>query len=486
MNRNRLSTRAGGADRGAILPMVLVVSVVLSVVVIGIARYSTATLTYGQEVEYSADRLAAANGAMDNALEAIDRGASLCTLSGLSSQAGGLTYQLGDTINQISPTVNCEVVGGQLNAVDAYAVILTGEGIAAADPLLTITSAASADKVFSGAVYMARVPDKDSSLSFGASLEISGGDLVYTNTACPGAVDLPTAPKALTFFPLGYGPRCVTEDWSTLFLGKKPPEPVAADFSLAPAPSEDEYGCMVWEPGRYSSPPALANNSFNFFKSGDYYFDFPDSDASWNISEFVLIGGPGTAGPGIPGRDPDDPWPDNNCNVAASASRDDQTGAAVYLGGESNITIGANGSLEVTGRDHSGYNVAIQALEATGVASTRVGGETIVATGSGSNKQLAIRGFVWAPEGALLFDQISNTAVAALTGGAVLAGLSAGASASANNFLITVDTQPTEAQLLITTTAVNSGTTSVRSRIIYRTDTTYALQSRRVMALTPE
>ena len=81
---------------------------------------------------------------------------------------------------------------------------------------------------------------------------------------------------------------------------------------------------------------------------------------------------------------------------------------------------------------------------------------------------------MWAPYAALEFDLISNDAVAALTGGAVVSELSAGASANANNFLIRVATKPANKVLNLTTTtpaANGQGSTSVRSVVTVQRST---------------
>jgi hypothetical protein len=156
------------------------------------------------------------------------------------------------------------------------------------------------------------------------------------------------------------------------------------------------------------------------------------------------------------------------------------------VGGDSSITIEENAALEISGRNQGAYRVGIQALESTGVPSTLTGEDRVVLSGPGSNKQLSVQGLVWAPYTGFEFDLIANDAVGALTGGAVVSELSAGASAQANNFLITVGTQPSSSSLVFTATAQNSGTTIVRTVLTYRTDGFYELTSRRVINLTPE
>ena len=485
-------------DQGSILPIVLVLSVVMALVVVGLATYASATLRFGQVVEASADRLASANGAMDNALEDLARGTSPCTLFALGGNAGGLTYPLGDTINGITPTVNCESVAGGVNAVDAFAVIMTGAatdrtGIATGrtGPLLTITNggtSANAEKIFEGPVYLGSTPratTPNQTLDFKATLTIKNGDLWYSNSTCPASnVALPAN---LTISPAGYTTKCRTEDWFTLFSNRKPPEPAVTDVTDFPvrsstAPAQDSLGCYVWPAGRYNTPPNLANNSYNYFQSGDYYFA---NTGTWSIQNaFVLMGWPGSTGPSIDGTDPQDTFANNVCRNAWAEPN--HAGSAIYLGGNSAIEVRGGSTLEVSGKDHGGYHVGIQALETVGVASTIRGDSDIVLTESGGNKQLSVQGLVWAPYAAFEFDLIANDAVAALTGGAVVSELSAGASANANNFVIRVDTQPTVTQFVVTATATNSGTTKVRTLLDYRTDRKYAILSRRVQNLTAE
>ena len=84
---------------------------------------------------------------------------------------------------------------------------------------------------------------------------------------------------------------------------------------------------------------------------------------------------------------------------------------------------------------------------------------------------------------------LANEAVAALTGGAVVSELSAGAAANASNFTIRVLTSPGTKTLRLTTSATNSGTTQVRAVVTVQRSqgaTAYALRSRRVLGLAGE
>lgn len=477
-------------DRGSILPIVLVLVVVISVVVVALADYASTTLRYGQVVERSADRLATVKGATENALEDLARGTSACTQTALAGNSGGYTYTLGDTINGIAPEINCQVIGGNINVVDSFAVILTGAS-GQTGPLLTITNggnSANAEKVFDGPVYMARPPTDagaNPTLAFNATLTIQQGDLWYSNSVCPSpAVQIPSQ---LTIAPAGYGPKCRTEPWNVLFQGRRPPEPNVDNSGAFPdrsenAPAPDALGCRVWSPGHYEDAPELPNQSYNYFRSGDYYFD---DIGEWQIQNaFVLFGYPGATGPSIDGPDPQDTFANNPCRSAWNEA--DKTGASLYMGGDSRIRVRSGSTFEVSGRSHGGYNVGMQALETVGDSSDITGNQRIVAVESGGNKQLSVQGLVWAPFAGFEFDLISNDAVAALTGGAVVAELVAGASANANNFVVSVETQPSTSRLQITATADNSGQTEMKTILDYRTDRQYAVLSRRIVDLTPE
>jgi hypothetical protein len=501
MNRTPASSTVR-PDAGSVLPLVLVLCVILSLVVVAVAKYATADLRYGRVVEDSADRLATADAAMDNALEEFSRGTSPCVLTQLADLEGGYTYSLQDTINGIQPEITCEVVGGDVNAVDAFAVVLTGEN-GQSGPLLDIRNGGNsnqAQKTFEGPVYMAAAPAVDSTVNLMADLKVLDGDLWYTNSTCPsGTVDLDNASKEITIAPAGYTTKCLTETWEDLFLNRKPPETPVSSLGTPDPVVIDSLGCRVWSPGRYTAAPDLHDGeqwSYNYFRSGDYYFE---NIGVWTLDKtWVLAGWPGTSGPSIEDN--------KNGNAATNPCRNawtldsadagnpgDQSGATFYMGGDSQIGINNNASLEISGRlqgtvGADRFNVGLQALETIGVPSALpgAGNDRIVGIDSGSGAQLSIQGLVWAPYTGLTFEGISNDAVAALTGGAVLAELSAGASANTENFVISVETQPTEARFRITTTATNTGTTEVSTLLDYRTDKVYSIISRRVLDLTPE
>ncbi len=124
-----------------------------------------------------------------------------------------------------------------------------------------------------------------------------------------------------------------------------------------------------------------------------------------------------TPGPSIDGPKTNDTFANNPCRNAwttiqvRQVGRDASTSAATRQ-----LTVEQNSTVEISGRERSGQNIAVQALETPSgrTPSTIRGDQRIITTGPGSNKQLSIQGLVWAPYAALEFDLISNDAVAAL------------------------------------------------------------------------
>jgi hypothetical protein len=493
-------------DRGTILPITLVIVVVLGAVVVALANYASSTLRYGRVVEQSADRLATADGALDNVLEAIDRNASLCTLTPLASQPGGYTFSLltgGDTINDIVPTVTCRALGGDVTGVEEYALVLTGDpGIGTrVDALLEARGSTTPRKVIDGPVYMAQPPSQSvPSLTLSAPLTIQNGDLWYSKPSCPDGPDpdvsvtmYPSGTQNLLITPAGYGFRCIeAPNWQSLFQAARPSEAAVSSLAAAPAPTPDTDGCLVWKPGRYVGPSSIAplsTSDYHYFESGNYYFE---NVGDFNVTDsFVLFGAPGDTGPSIPAHHPD-ALADNKCQVAWG-NDPDEGGATVFVGGDSRFSVDANGALEISGRSQGGRLVSLHALETTAVPSDRhgdfggtSGSPRLVRVSSGGNKEIAFEGLVWAPYGSFLLDNVSNDAVAALTGGAVISEIIFQAPASATNLVIGAGGTAGPRQLEITSSATSPDGGTTRSRTVITYDSgDYALESRRVMCLTP-
>ena len=100
-------TTAPKSDEGSILMLVLVFSVSLALVVVALATYASTTLRLGQVAERSSDRLASANGAMDSALEDLERGVGPCMLFGQD-------YTVTDSVNDMKSDGRLQLGGWSL------------------------------------------------------------------------------------------------------------------------------------------------------------------------------------------------------------------------------------------------------------------------------------------------------------------------------------------------------------------------------------
>ena len=113
-----MNHRSSVDDRGSILPLVLVVSVVLALVVVAIASYATSALKLGHTVEESGDRVAAAEGGLDWALDRYSKGLTTC-----SSGSGVETTDFQGDVNGLNASVTCRLVGAALPAGSGFSFV---------------------------------------------------------------------------------------------------------------------------------------------------------------------------------------------------------------------------------------------------------------------------------------------------------------------------------------------------------------------------
>ena len=185
----------------------LVCSVVLSLIVGGIATYVATGLRYGDIVEQRADRLAAADGGMRYAVERLTLGASR-----ICATAGGDTIDPPDT-NGATVTVICEQVGDGFGDIDGWALILTGEETPSTEPLISTQGGSSTNKLVGGPVYMNR-------LDFGGSLapiEFRYSQLLHSGSDgnSDGICDATsTTPAHVSFDSTSLGVACTPRPWS--------------------------------------------------------------------------------------------------------------------------------------------------------------------------------------------------------------------------------------------------------------------------------
>jgi len=452
------------ADRGAILPITLIVVVVLGAIVLAMANYASATLSYGQVSEARANRLAAAQAAMDDAIERLELKRSLCsTTAGAAAQPINLDFP---AINGAQALVTCQIIGGEVPPADGWAIVVTGEGLTG--PGLQ-TNAGGRPKI-EGPVYVFN----HNTVSLSKKTTMVKGDLWHEDDACSGGS--PTggdvafkrsnvAISNLVFDPTTRGTYCTNRSWKELFAVAPPTSHVSA-IPLALPPVEDGPAggkCKLFYPGRYTTAPVLADN--NYFRSGDYVFD--------NVGVLRVKGQHVTFG-NIPASD-DFAYPlleENDTATTCLGERQadpNKTGATVYLGGNSRILAEANAGFEVSRRQQGQYWVSLQALDSVPK------GTLLIESDPGGTKDIALNGLVYAPYSHVSFGTVSAKKDAAIRGGAVVASFEGTISQAGDGFLIKVPTSDQSIKVLLESTATDSRSSTSVSVIADWRPTTGAL-----------
>ena len=465
-DRSDVRGRDRRRDEGAILPIVLVVSVVLSAVVVAIATYTTATLRYGHVVEARADRLAAAEAAMGDALERLRIVDGLCTTAGGDGEVVNPSFP---DINGVPVEVRCSQVGGTFPPYDGWAIVVTGEDQPAGDTFIT---SAGGTPILEGPVYVHdvnRIDFRDTT--------IKNGSLWYTDPDCSGppeggdklafkSSDI-TIPN-LTFDPPTRKIYCINLGWEDLFE-VVPVEGHLSGLGLPTNPAPRMEGtCRVFSPGRYTTAPALASD--NYFENGTYVFQ--------NLGNLSLSHTRVTFGTTRPEEDKD--YPLLPLSSACEQVRQDEitalelddtldSGATLYLAGDSRFTINVQSHIEISGRQQGAFIVAMHALgggtpwPASNVAQ-------VLGTGSGNFKESAFSGLVWAPRAKIEVGTVAAAKEAAFRGGIVIGAFEGTISAApSGGFLIRVPTSQASVKLLLEATASNDrGDTTIRVVADYR------------------
>jgi hypothetical protein len=455
--------RTRGTDRGAVLPLVLVATVIIGMVVVAVASYTTTGLRFGRVVEARADRLAAADGGLRYAIQKLKKvGHHECP-----------TIDPPD-VNGAAVTLTCTPVGASFDDTEGYALILTGEGVPGNTALMSTQGAATTAKRVSGLVYMNRLD-----FDLQAIVRFEFGQMQYTSSdPCPTAHEIRDNGTAIdTSLPGSYvqfsddhfGVVCTTQPWSRdAYPNGKFSEPFRPDLSglpLDPAPVPDPGGgaCKVFLPGHYTSPPALG--SYNYFRSGNYLFDgFTLTIGNQKVTAGRVLDGNGSV----------QAIPNTHCDVARQSdnvTNVTETGATFYLQNGARFEVNQNGTFEVLRRKQGRSYVSIHVLD-----DSLSWDEDVILQGPGSNKDMAMHGMVWAPLARITLANVANVAEAQLLGGAIVSNIKVDSSAGATGLVIAVEPGDITGllQLDSTATTADGRSTTIRSIVDYRPSTKYA------------
>lgn len=471
MTPARFARRHDHDDRGAVLPLVLVMAVVISLVIATVASYVTASLGYGHVVEDRADRLAAADGGMRYAIERLQNSAYAGCLTNLGNT--GYTIDFPVDVNGAEVEITCTKGSNSIHDIKAWAIIVTGEGVPPGQPIWSSQGGAGKTKLLGGPVW---ISDPERS-NLQAPVEVEDGDIWYYRSDCTNPSL--TVPGNLTFTPNYRGTICVPEPWYDVYDA---PTVGTWPATLNPAPVPDG-ACTVFSPGTYTAPPPLGANTY--FKAGNYYF----ANVTMNIENSIVTAGwPNFDWFGDQQFIENEPCDDaRDADEAANRALDPTNkylgGATFYFGGTSRIEIGNKGKFEIMRRLQVDSLVSIQVIEdpALGTVSTLDYNDNIVWTKSGNNSDLALHGLLWAPEAQLEFGNVTNAANGQILGGAAVSRIVLQSSASASAFIIRVESSPIEFELRLDATATKNGRSTTMTAVVQVDDQgTTAVNSLRV------
>lgn len=454
--------RRRNPDDGSILPLVLVVSVALFLVVLALARFVTADLTYSRVTRDRAERQASALGAIDYGVERLRLNQTLCNSSvgSIGPIGAGVLDRNGTTT-----TLTCSRFGGSTIDIAGWAVVITGNGITT--DLLEVQGGGT--KVVDGPMYIRDV----GAIRFfggGPSLDHRDGDLWHQRLTCPGGPV--TLPGSYTFSPAEVrGTLCTTAAWNQLVATPTIPDLMTLLPNDGSVFIDDPSGCRVFAPGWYTGVPQMepggAPGPDVYFQSGLYWFDGVGPITVGK--QTVWFGNPGTTTPALANP---------TCEAARLADPNvGGVGAVAYMGGSSRWDIDTQGSAEFFPRQIVQYAMSVQELEAgsgytpsTVTAATTSDAIVRVANGSGTNA--VIRGMVFTPNASFRFENAAGpSSFQQLLGGAVVARMGIQASASATNFKIATASAPTLTKIELTATSTDpQGETVVRALVDYRPD----------------
>lgn len=421
--------------------MVLVLSILISLIVVAVARLVTADLAFSHVAESRSERRAAALGGLDYALERARLNQTLCATGAETvGWVDPAVIDLGDN----TVTVACDHISTQGSPIAGWSLILTDAG----GPSTRLTTFGAGAKQISGTAF---APGTNV-ISASANVDHIDGDLVYSSATCPGAGGLATG---YHFLPeAARGPLCASASWDQI----APAPPLDTTIPVVDNPAFTTIGgCRVFSPGRYTTQPNMSGAPAVYFRSGVYWFD----NLRFVTDNTVWFGHPGTIVPEISNPD---------CELARDLDPNvGGTGAVIYLSDDGRLRIGGN--VEFFGRRIGGYDVSVQTLESGGdpfgygTSTLTPGSNPVARLYFGSTA--VYHGLLYAPRAWFAANEDFGTLKT--SGGLVTARVELGR--LTNTSIIGPVTMPTLVQTVITATATDDrGTTTVEAVVDYRPD----------------
>ncbi len=269
-----LKPRCSGED-GMVLVMVLIFVSVIGVLSLGLLASEKVTMIQTAIDRKVDSRSTGTNGGIDWAVQTIKSGtASFCQGSGPWQQ--DLLIGVGGR----KVRVFCKMVSGAASGPGGIALYATAGG--------NIDIGGPNGGVVNGPVYNA------GTYTLG-TLTVNGE--ISEPGLCPAGLTS-VGPPGLTGPYMNSALRAIISKCDIELSRVTPPIPEPSAPGAAPAVQKvvDTTGqdCAIFSPGSYTAPPVLLAN--NYFRPGVYYFDWPSSTTTWNISSSVWAGDPEPSG----------------------------------------------------------------------------------------------------------------------------------------------------------------------------------------------
>ncbi len=454
-------------DQGAVLLLVLAVSIVLSLVVLALANFVAADLRYAQVVDGQARRLASAESGIDYALDRLRLNQTLCATdvaAGSSVSLHGSTTggtPMPSLLNGTDTRVTCQRLDGAIADVAGWAVIISDPLAGGPNDRIRVDGDGTA--LVTGPVFL---PNPNAvQIGSDSIFRLGDADLWYTSAPnCETPKRLSDMPTRLVIGPPdARGPECTTRTWNQTFSA--PPVPalptnIAGDTNGDGVVDQDSDAdgrvdgvlvgsCLVFSPGKYTMVPDVPLGTAVYFQSGDYHLDFNDE---WTVDDATVWVGRSSYAATIPNS--------SSCGTARNA--DVLGGATFYFDRHSRLVVESNGAIEMFERAQGAYSVSVQALtgsttgSSTSLIHTRPEGEIV------------IHGLVWAPDGRFEFDNEVVNSIQQLLGGIVVGRLWT-LRVYPSGFKIAPATSTVDTRVLLTSTSTLNGvSTTVEAVVAYR------------------
>ncbi len=298
-------------DRGSVLPLVLILTVVLGALAAAIATYTATALRTTAVTNTRVHRLADAEGGMRRALQSLSATGTCPAES--SSGPNGTTVTVSSCETQL--------LSGS-STTQNFGLVLTGLGLPSAQTAWRRYNPQNDVVNIGGEVFVAAGATGSSN----NVVALDGARVQRTDCTAyqpePSTWLLEPVPNQS---PRALRPTCTTQSWQTVS-----PAPTTLTMPTVTG-SVTEGACRVYEPGIYPSIIISSNSSKNYFRSGVYLIQGGSFELRGDISAGFLPNG-GTISP-----------TDSNsaCRAAQQTDIDDggAGGAVFVLAGDAAITF---------------------------------------------------------------------------------------------------------------------------------------------------